>query len=99
MRTQYRFMTFFAGLFLSLSLAAQPIMNDDFSTGDVSKSAGGFEWSGSDSANDPTAATYVAETVTRNGDLGEGLHFFYKAGGKWSEKRFDIGEPHPELWV
>ena len=99
MRMKYSFLTLFAGLFLSASLAAQPILSDDFSTGDVSRSINGFKWSGSDSPNDPSSATYVAETVTRHGELKDALHFYYKAGSRWSEKRFDIGRPHPELWV
>lgn len=99
MRMQYSVLALVAGILLSVSAAAQSIMSDDFSTGDVSKSVNGFTWAGGDSSNDPSSATYVAETVTRDGELRDALHFDYKAGSRWAEKRFDIGKPHPELWV
>ncbi|MDQ2076173.1 hypothetical protein [Marinimicrobium sp. ABcell2] len=92
-------MTLLTGLMLSASVAAQPIMIDDFSSGDVSKTMNGFKWSGSDSANDLSSVTHVAETETRKGELGHGLHFRYKAGSSWTEKRFDLGNPHREVWV
>lgn len=99
MKMQYRFLTLVVGLFLSFSVVAKPIMTDDFSTGDLSKSVNGFKWSGSDSPNDLSKSTYVDEIVTRHVELSNGLHFLYEAGSRWAEKRFDLGKPHPELWV
>jgi hypothetical protein len=99
MKVKYNFMTLFTGLMLTAAASAQPIMVDDFSSGDLSKSMNGFRWSGIDHSRDLSSATHVREATTRNGDTAYGLHFRYNAGSNWSEKRFDLGNPHRELWV
>jgi hypothetical protein len=99
MRMMYSFMTLFTVLVLSASVAAKHIMIDDFTSGDLSKSMNGFTWSGGESPNDPSKVTHVAESETRKGEIANALHFRYNAGAHWTEKRFDLGNAHPELWV
>src|SRR5690625_7716102 len=95
MRMQYSVLALVAGILFSVSAAAQSIMSDDFSTGDVSKSVNGFTWAGGDSSNDPSSATYVGETVTRDGEVRDALQFEYKAGSRWAEKGVDLGKHDP----
>src|SRR5690625_7387604 len=98
MRMQYSVLALVAGILFSASAAAQSIMSDDFSTGDVSKSVNGFTWAGRDSSNAPSSATYVAETVTRDGAVRDALHFDSQAGRPWAEEWFGLCTPHRAPW-
>lgn len=99
MRLRFQFITFLTGVILSASALAQPFyLKDDFSNGDLSFNKNGFSWEGTSTARDPSSPTHVAPSV-RNGNNGHGLHIRYRAGSHWSEKRFDLGSAHRELWV
>ncbi|MDQ2076172.1 hypothetical protein [Marinimicrobium sp. ABcell2] len=99
MKMKYNFVMLFTGFLLTATVAAQPFMEDDFSSGDLSKSMNGFQWSGIGSSADVSNPVHVRETTGRNGETTNALHFRYRAGSNWVEKRFDTVNPHRELWV
>lgn len=82
-----------------LTLVLLPVLStattfeDDFETGDKSKSnAGGFSW-------DPNA---TLTDIYNDNDSYSGsysMRLSYPAGTAWAEQRFNTGGPYLELWV
>jgi hypothetical protein len=87
---------------------------DSFESADMSAtSADGFSWAGNNRTsivtmspgpmavwnNGPIAnpGPDGADWTAKDGD--HSLRFRYPAGEFWSEQRFDIGAPHPEIWI
>lgn len=84
------------------NLAAEPFMVDDFESKDLlSTNEAGFRWSGDASyGGNDGEATYLDSMVSRLSNAeGQGLHFRYPGGTKWTEKRFDLGAAYEEIWV
>lgn len=96
---------------VSVELPAPNIFSDDFESGDLSSTnAEGFRWT-----SDVETSVVNGEAVVWNGEdvhipIADGkdwtaiegthsLRFRYPANEPWAEQRFDLGAPHPDLWV
>lgn len=81
-------------LFVACAAKGQVIFEDDFESGDLSKSRNGFRWT---SARD----TAVSSERARSGRYS--LKFTFEGGPSgddaFSEQRFDLGGNYPEVWV
>lgn len=96
---------------VGVELPAPNIFSDGFESGDLSATnAEGFRWT-----SRVRTSVVNGEAVLWNGEdvhipIADGkdwtaiegthsLRFRYPANEPWSEQRFDLGAPHPDLWV
>ena len=73
------------------SIKAKILVEDDFSSGDLSKRGpDGFKW---------TDKTYTQVTNKVGYGSSNGLVFQYPNTSYWSEQRFSLNMSYPEIWV